>query len=339
MTRNRIQIEKTNGEFVEAQVPVIISASRSTDIPAFYSDWFISRIKEGYVKWKNPFNGLPLYVSFEKARMFVFWSKNPKPMLKYLDFLDEKTYNYYFQFTLNDYDLEKLEPNVPDVRARIETFIELSERTDKKKTIWRFDPLILTDRIGVDELLRKIENIGNQLKNHTQKMVFSFADIRIYKKTRNNLRNNSISYQEFDERSMTEFAVGLQKMNAKWQFELAACAENISLERYGIVHNKCIDDDLMIRLFPDDKALMDFLGVRITSPDIFNPDAVIEKKRNNKDSGQRRFCGCITSKDIGEYNTCPHLCEYCYANVSKETVLKNWNRHIHNNNNETITGE
>ena len=102
-----------SGESVDAQVPIIISASRSTDIPAFYSDWFIQRIKEGYVKWKNPFNGVFLYVSFAKARLFVFWSKNPKPIIKHLDYLDERIKNYYFQFTLNDYDQEKLEPNVP----------------------------------------------------------------------------------------------------------------------------------------------------------------------------------------------------------------------------------
>jgi hypothetical protein len=167
MNWSKVDIKKSNGETVKAQAPVIVSASRSTDIPAFYSDWLINRIKEGYVKWKNPFNGVPLYISFEKVRLFLFWSKNHKPLLKHLDFLDEKSYNYYFQFTLNDYDSEKLEPNVPNVQSRIETFIKLSEKVGKEKVIWRFDPLILTDRIGVEELLRKTENIGNQLKNYT----------------------------------------------------------------------------------------------------------------------------------------------------------------------------
>jgi DNA repair photolyase len=339
MNWNKIQIKKSNGETVEAQVPVIVSASRSTDIPAFYSDWLINRIKEGYVKWKNPFNGVPLYVSFEKTRLFVFWSKNHKPLLKHLDFLDEKDYNYYFQFTLNDYDAEKLEPNVPNVQSRIETFIKLSERVSKEKVIWRFDPLILTDKTGIDELLRKVENVGNQLNGYTNKLVFSFADIKLYNKVQNNLRKNSIPYQEFNERTMNEFAAGLQQLNKDWHFELATCAEQIPLEKYGITHNKCIDDDLMIRLFPDDKVLMDFLGVKITPPDMFNPDGTIEKKRNNKDSGQRKFCGCIMSKDIGEYNTCRHSCEYCYANTSKEIALKNWQLHKQNSNSETIKGE
>jgi DNA repair photolyase len=339
MNWNKIQIEKSNGEKFEAQAPVIVSVSRSTDIPAFYSDWLINRIKEGYVKWKNPFNGVPLYVSFGKAKLFVFWSKNHKPLLKHLDFLDEKGYNYYFQFTLNDYDAEKLEPNVPNVQARIETFQKLSERVGKEKVIWRFDPLILTDKVGVEELLKKTENVGNQLKNHTDKLVFSFADIKLYNKVQNNLRKNSIPYQEFNERTMNEYAAGLQQLNENWNFELATCAEKIPLEKYGISHNKCVDDDLMIKLFPNDKILMDFLGVKITPPDMFNLNGNIEKKRNNKDSGQRPFCGCIMSKDIGEYNTCPHLCEYCYANASKEIAWKNWQLHKQNPDSETIKGE
>jgi DNA repair photolyase len=260
-------------------------------------------------------------------------------MFKHLDFLEEKMINYYFQYTLNDYDTEKLEPNVPNVQSRIDTFIELSERIGKDKVIWRFDPLILTDKIGVEELLKKAENIGNQLKNHTKKMVFSFADIKIYKKVQNNLRKNIINYEEFNESRMIEFASGLQQLNNAWNIEIGTCAENIPLEMFGINHNKCVDDDLMIKLFHHDKKLIDFLGVKITSPDFFNPNGKIEKKRNNKDKGQREFCGCIFSKDIGEYNTCPHLCEYCYANASKEIALANWKQHKNNSSNEMIKGE
>jgi len=327
MLWDKVKILNQSGEEVEAQTPVIISASRSTDIPAFYADWFIRRIREGYVKWKNPFNGVPLYVSFEKAKLIVFWSKNPKPMVKHLDFLDEHIKNYYFQYTLNDYDNEKLEPNVPNVQSRIETFLKLSERIGKSKVIWRFDPLILTDKIGVEELLRKVENIGDQLKNHTDKMVFSFADIKLYRKVQGNLLKSHINYQEFNDSTMTEFAIGLQELNKKWTFEIGTCAERMPLEKYGITHNKCIDDDLMIKLFPQDKILMEFLGAKITPPDMFNPEFRIEKTKNNKDKGQREFCGCIFSKDIGAYNTCPHLCEYCYANSSKEIALANYRLH------------
>lgn len=339
MNWDKIKTNIQNGEVVEAQAPIIISASRSTDIPAFYADWFVERLNAGYVKWKNPFNGVSLYVTFSKARLVVFWSKNPKPIITHLDFIKEKIPNFYFQFTLNDYDTEKLEPNVPNVQSRIATFIELSEKIGKEKVIWRFDPLILTDKIGVDDLLRKVENIGNQLNGYTGKMVFSFADINLYKKVQNNLRKNSINYQEFNENRMNEFAKGLQQLNLNWNFEIGTCAEKIPLEKYGIIHNKCVDDDLMIKLFPNDKILMDFLGVKITPPDIFNPIGFIENKKNNKDKGQREFCGCVFSKDIGEYNTCPHLCEYCYANASKEIALANWEKHLKEPTNEMIKGE
>jgi len=336
MNWDKISITKQNGEVVDAQAPIIISASRSTDIPAFYADWFVQRLEAGYVKWKNPFNGVPLHVSFNKARLIVFWSKNPKPVIKHLDYIESKIKNYYFQFTLNDYDNEDLEKGVPKLQSRIETFMELSERIGKQKVIWRFDPLILTDKIGVTELLKKVENIGNQLKNHTEKMVFSFADINHYKKVQNNLLKSRINYMEFNEELMSEFASGLQQLNKNWHLDIGTCAESIPLEKYGIVHNKCIDDDLIIKLFHKDSILMDFLGVKVLPADMFNLHHRIEKLRNNKDKGQREFCGCIFSKDIGEYNTCPHLCEYCYANTSKEIALSNWKKHVENPLGETI---
>ena len=337
MAKEKTKIKNQNGEEVEAASPIIISASRSTDIPAFYSDWLIKRMKIGYVKKLNPFNNQFSYISFDKARVFVFWSKNPKPIIEKLKFFDERNINYYFQFTMNDYDNERLEPNVPNIQKRIETFIELSEKIGKDKVIWRFDPLILTDKIGVNELLEKIDNIGNQIKHHTSKLVFSFADIGIYNKVQNNLLKNSIKYKEFNEELMNKFASGLQELNKKWGLSIGTCSEKIPLEKYGIVHNKCIDDDLMIKLFGKDKILMDFLGVRETPPDMFNTETTFIKTKNNKDNGQRKLCGCIISKDIGEYNTCPHLCEYCYANSSKESAHANWQKHKQNPNGETIT--
>ena len=106
------ELELKDGTKVAAQMPVIVSASRSTDVPAFYADWFMERLKAGYIKWFNPFNGVPLYVGFKKMRCIVFWSKNPAPMIAHLDELDKICPNYYFQFTLNDYDAEEIEPGV-----------------------------------------------------------------------------------------------------------------------------------------------------------------------------------------------------------------------------------
>jgi DNA repair photolyase len=329
------KIKLDNNTTVDAQAPIIISASRSTDIPTFYSDWFISRWEAGYIKWTNPFNGQPLYVSFKNTRLVVFWTKNPRPMFKHLDYLDKNIPNYYFQFSLNDYDKEKYEAKVPSVESRIKTFKELSQRLGKKRVVWRYDPLILTKDIDVNELLRRVKNIGNQIHEYTEKLVFSFVDIDIYRKVENNLKKEDVPYIEWNETSMEEFAKGISQINKDWGLQLGTCSEKIDLDKYGIVHNKCIDDDLMIDLFSHDSQLMDFLGVEIKQPDLFS-DGEIIKTRNLKDKGQREDCGCIMAKDIGQYNTCPHECNYCYANASKEIAKKNYKRYLENPSSESI---
>ena len=329
------KIKLDNNTTVDAQAPIIISASRSTDIPTFYSDWFISRWEAGYIKWTNPFNGQPLYVSFKNTRLVVFWTKNPRPMFKHLDYLDKNIPNYYFQFSLNDYDKEKYEGKVPSVESRIKTFKELSQRLGKKRVVWRYDPLILTKDIDVNELLRRVKNIGNQIHEFTEKLVFSFVDIDIYKKVENNLKKEDVPYIEWTTQNMEEFAKGISQINKDWGLQLGTCSEKIDLDKYGIVHNKCIDDDLMIDLFSHDSQLMDFLGVEIKQPDLFS-DGEIIKTRNLKDKGQREDCGCIMAKDIGAYNTCPHECNYCYANASKEIAKKNYKRYLENSTSESI---
>ncbi len=351
MNWNKVQVVTENGDRVMAQAPVIISASRSTDIPAFYSEWFIERLKKGHIAWKNPYNGKKYYVSFENARAFIFWSKNPKPLMKHLGYLDEHGYNYYFQYTLNDYENDNLELSLLPLQNRIDTFIELSEKIGKEKVIWRFDPYILTKTTGVEELLRRTENIGNQLKGYTDKLVFSFIDIEIYKKVKKNLISLPEQPVEFTEKTMNELAAGLMELNKKWKFEIGTCAEKIDLDKYGIIHNKCIDDDLMVKLFSNDKKLMDFIGyepaVQTSMFDTIkkdqvkiNPDNKIAYKfKAGKDKGQRLACGCIMSKDIGQYNTCIHDCVYCYANTSMTAAKKNYLQHKQNPAAETITGE
>lgn len=335
---NKVKIV-VDGVEHDAQAPVIISASRSTDIPAFYSDWLVNRVKQGFVKWTNPFNGVPLYVSFDKARLFVFWTKNPKPMLDKLDFFDDRGLNYYFQFTLNDYDAERLEPGVPPAESRIETFISLSRRLGKERVVWRFDPLLLTETISVGDLLRKVEKIGNALASYTSRLVFSFADISAYAKVSKNLASAGIKAREFSGEEMHEFAKGLSEFNRHWELKLGTCAEKVDLASYGVEHNRCVDDRLIASLFKQDKCLMEFLGVGAepTQADFFGAQPV-KKRKSLKDTGQRETCGCIVSKDIGEYNTCPHLCHYCYANTSNARVTANWKQHLASPNAETITG-
>lgn len=335
--KDKIQIITDENIEVEAQAPVIISASRSTDIPTFYSEWFKYRWQKGYIKWINPFNQKPIFVSFKNTKVVVFWTKNPKPMMKkeYISFLQKEVKNFYFQYTLNNYDIENFEEKVPSVKNRIETFKELSKLIGKEKVIWRYDPLILTDKIDVKELLNRIESIGNELYNYTEKLVFSFADIGVYKKVQNNLK--AITYIEFTKETMEEFAYGLQQLNQRWKLEIATCSEKIDLENFDINHNKCIDDELMIKLFPHERELMSFLGVEFEERNLFSDNQNITRKSYKlKDKGQRTECGCITSKDIGQYNTCPHGCNYCYANTSKNVAYKNYELSKDNQNRETI---
>ena len=338
-TWSKEEIEIADGTKVLAQMPVIVSASRSTDIPAFYADWFMERLKSGYVKWFNPFNGLPLYVGFRKTRLVVFWSKNPRPMLAYLDELDNLKLNYYFQFTLNDYDAERIEPNVLPVSARIETFRQLSERLGRDRVVWRFDPLILTDKMTVKDLLEKVKRLGDPIAQLTSRLVFSFIDIAAYKKVATNMERGGVQAREFTPDEMEEMAAGIGSLVKEWGIAAGTCGELRDLDRYGIEHNRCVDDRLIMKCFHHDHALMEFIGARYVEPDMFaNPSGgwVLDKCR--KDPGQRKTCGCIMSKDIGEYNTCPHLCHYCYANTNKATAVANWNRHKASPHTATITG-
>jgi len=302
-------------------LPVIISASRATDIPAFFADWLANRLSSGYLLWTNPFNAKQRqYISFKNTRVIVFWSKNPMPLVKHLPILKEQNIAYYFQFTLNDYERENLEPNVPPLEERIETFQHLSELVGKQKMIWRFDPLVLTDRLSIDVLLEKVANVAERIKDYTEKLVISFADIKTYNSVQNNLNRSDIKYRDFDTDTMIELAAKLSEYNKSWGLHLASCAEDIDLSSFEIEHNRCIDDNLMIDLFSDDLDLMHFLGYE---QDLFSPSS----RPYLKDKGQRKQCGCIVSKDIGMYSTCSHLCTYCYANSSCKAVVNRVKNH------------
>lgn len=353
-TWDKIKLPRENGELVDMQAPILVSASRSTDIPAFYADWFFHRLNvAGYSAWTNPFNGVRSYVSYRNTRFIVFWSKNPRPLLEYLHILEEKGIGCYIQYSLNDYEVEGLEKNVPPLVQRIDTFKILVDRLGKGHVVWRFDPLVLTESINIDSLLGKIERIGDQLLGYTEKLVFSFADILSYRKVQSNLQKAQINYRDWSDIQMREFASRLSILNKKWNYELATCGEKINLTQCGINKNHCIDDDLIIRLAYNDKVLMDYLKVKKLSmpqPDLFGNTEQLPKDAillpgntyaihgDNKDKGQRQFCGCIKSKDIGEYNTCIHGCEYCYANASKQVALKNYKTHKEHLYGETITG-
>lgn len=342
MQTDKINIKTDSGENVEAICPVIISASRSTDIPAFYAKWFFNRLAKGYCVWYNPFNQKPMYISFTRTKAIVFWTKNPKPIIPYLSELDKLGIHYYFQVTLNDYVNERFEPRVPPVESRVETLKELSNLIGKEKVIWRFDPMIVTPKITPAVLLKRVERIGNMINGYTDKLVFSFVDVAAYRKVRSNLVNetdcftaDTVNTAEMNEMQRQDIVEGLVKLRDGWKAEgwnisLATCAEGIDLGNYGIEHNRCIDGELMKRLFADDSEFVYYLNTGcLPEQDLFEKFKPLPNLTATqiKDKGQRKECGCMVSKDIGMYNTCRHLCVYCYANTSKKCVMGNKNRH------------
>lgn len=334
---DKLTITTDSGERVEATAPVVISASRSTDIPAFYARWFFNRLRRGYCAWVNPFNRRRSYVSFARCRVVVFWTKNPRPILPYLHELDERGIHYYFQVTLNDYEAERFEPGVPPLAERIATFRELAARIGPARIIWRFDPLIFTPTTTPRELLGRIWRIGNRLEHCTEKLVFSFVDVKAYRKVQQNLvketacfTKDNVVRAELDAAQRREMVEGLARLRDAWAargwpLTLATCAETDDLSAYGVEHNCCIDARLMERLFGADRELVYYLRTgRWPEPDLFGAlPPLPETCKDLKDKGQRRACGCMVSKDIGMYDTCRHFCVYCYANSSRNRVEAN----------------
>ncbi len=310
--RDHVTIETPEGPR-QAVAPVIISASRSTDLPAFYAEWFARRFQAGWVRWVSPFNQQSQWVSFERARAIVFWSKNPRPLLAHLNTFARMS--WYLTFTLNDYVAEGLEPGVPPLAERLETFSRFADLVGPDRVIWRADPLLLLDGLGIDGLLARVRAVGEKIRGKTRRLVFSFADIAEYRKVGNNLKKSGIPFREWNERDMIAAATGLAEIGRDLGIEVVSCAEAMDLSSVGIRHGRCVDDELLHRLFPEDRDLQQHLGYIPAQPTFTG----FENDRPSlKDKGQRKACGCITSKDIGSYNTCPHGCLYCYANTSPD---------------------
>ncbi len=281
---------------------MIISASRRTDIPAFFSKWFMNRVREEYLLIKNPFNANQIKrvsLNSNNVDAVIFWTRNPKPLIPYLNELDAKGYKYYFQYTITGYPRE-LEQNTPHPAKAIETFIELSDKIGKEKVIWRYDPIILSRYTNVDEHIRLFDKISRSLENKTDKVVISFADF--YKKLTKNLQEIEFKNILEDKQELHRLVENFTNIAKSRNLPIETCAEAINLDFYDIVHGKCIDDELIKTLF----------GLNLNL---------------DKDKNQREECGCIKSLDIGSYNTCTHGCRYCYATFSETTVHKNKEKH------------
>jgi len=271
---------------------MIISASRRTDIPAFYSEWFVNRVRAGYCTAVNPFNRhqvARVLLKPEDVDVIVFWTKNPEPLIEHLKEIDARGFRYYFQYTLNGYP-RAIEPHVPELSKRIGTFKKLAELIGPEKVIWRYDPIVISSLTDSEYHKKQIDQIARELEGCTYRLVISVVDE--YRKAKINfdrLEKQSVTIErqisENQVRDVVEFAVDRAKRS---NMETFSCAEVLDLKLYGLMPGKCIDDSYIKRVF----------GINVTS---------------EKDKSQRMECGCVRSKDIGAYDTCLHGCLYCYA--------------------------
>lgn len=277
---------------------MIVSASRRTDIPAFYTEWLFKRISAGKVQVRNPRNlNLVKEISLDPNNVdgFVFWTKNPSPMISRLSEMEK--YAYYFQFTLNSYDKD-VEPNITKKEDRVNTFKKLSDLIGPDRIVWRYDPILLTKKYSVEWHILSYEKTSNFLSGRTKRCVISFVDE--YKKCENNLR--SIGLIDFDERTIYELSAKLAEISEKSGMELTTCAENVDLSSLGIKSGKCVDAGLLEKIS----------GRKINGA---------------KDRAQREKCLCDASVDIGVYGSCPAGCIYCYAGPGNKKARNKFIEH------------
>ncbi len=267
---------------------MIISASRRTDIPSFYSEWFFTRLKEGDVLVRNPMNPHQIgkvSLSPEVVDGIVFWTKNPLPMLGRLPELER--YLYYFQFTLNAYGRD-VEPGLPSKKdILIPAFQHLSKSIGRERVVWRYDPIFFSEEYTVDYHCKSFRAVAARLGEYTEKCTVSFLDL--YRHIARTVRRLDIRPGTAEQQ--LQLLQKFSEIAGEYGFCIDTCAEEPGFDALGIPHARCIDRERLERLG----------NCRMPVP---------------KDPNQRPACGCAASIDIGAYNTCPNGCLYCYANHS-----------------------
>lgn len=288
---------------------MIVSASRRTDIPAFYGEWLLHRLREGYVLVRNPFNLRQVArVSLDPQVVdcLVFWTKNPAPLLPLLDAIDRLGHRSYFHYTVTACN-RSLERNLPTKAERLAVFRRLADRTGPERVLWRFDPIFFTREQGPEAVLREFAELARALQGCTRQCTISF--LSLYRKCKRNLRG--VDLLSLDDSEKIAFVRQLAGLAGQNDISLKACCDPFLNERCGIETAQCIDGRLVAEL----------LGQTV---------------RIAKDKGQRPGCGCVASVDIGAYDTCGHGCRYCYANVSDQAVAAN--RMAHDPRSPLLTG-
>ena len=279
---------------------MIINTGQRTDIPAFYSKWFINRIRQGYVLVRNPY--YPSIVTRFKLNPEVvdvigFCTKNPRPMFKYLDELKDYGQFWYISITAFDKDLE---PNVPPIDQVIEDFIYLSKKIGSNAVGWRYTPIIINEKYTLNRHIETFEYIASRLEGYTSLVAFGFIDI--YDK----LAKIHPEIKDCDDKTKIEIAKAFKDIASKHHMELRLCSKEKWLKDYDI------DIDGCMRVEDYENSIKQRLDIK------------------QKMEARKGYCSCYLSNDIGTYNSCPHLCTYCYANGNKELVLSNYKKHDDN---------
>ncbi|MCD7837238.1 MAG: DUF1848 domain-containing protein [Lachnospiraceae bacterium] len=276
---------------------MILQTGMRTDIPAFYSEWFVNRIKEGYVYTRNPYNPSQVtkyLINPDVVDLIGFCTKNPNPMFPYIDFL--RPYGQYWFVTITPYGKE-IEPNVPDKEKALDDFIRLSQMLGVNSCGWRYDPIFISETYTVERHIEVFEHMAEKLAGYTHSCVISFIDL--YEKTK---RNFPEARKVTKEERLT-LGKEMIRIGEKYDITIRPCAEGNELEKYGADCNGCVTQSIY------EKAIEGRLLI---------PKSV---------KSQRAECACVFGRDIGQYNTCGHLCRYCYANADKESVRRNMKQH------------
>jgi DNA repair photolyase len=284
---------------------MIISASRRTDIPAFYAEWFMNRIRAGFVLVHNPFNIRQVRrvsLAVPDVDALVFWTRDAKHLLHYLPELDTRGYRYYFQYTITGYP-KMFERSVPDLNQALNTFRKLSDIVGPQRVLWRYDPILLSNLYGLEQHLNRFAEIASALRGKTRRVTISIADF--YRKTLKNLSHiDGLAITDISkDRVLLQDLIGnLARIAEDNGLKMQTCTTQVGLSDSGIRQGKCIDDRLL--------------------KDVFGRDYPAQK-----DKGQRPGCTCVKSIDIGQYSTCLHGCLYCYATSDQRQAMNNWSRH------------
>jgi hypothetical protein len=286
---------------------MIISASRRTDIPAFYSEWLRNRFDAGYCTVPNPFNAKQIArVSLrpEDIDAVVFWTRHARPAFPLLEHLDSRGVRYTFHYTITGYG-RPAEASTPSIEKATNTFRELAARLPAGAVIWRYDPILLGDAFPVAGHLERFRAIAARLERHARRVVI--AVVHVYRKTERRLSalytwGEELCREPHDHPALPELLTGLATIARDHGMTIEACAQPRDWSELGIGPTRCIDDRLLGELFGGEWP-------------------------TRKDPGQRPECGCIPSKDIGMVDTCTFGCAYCYTTVSAATAERRRREH------------